>query len=150
MSKYMDESMINKEVEKYIASLKSKENIENIKSNINILENEDFIKQRSHSIPLNTTKINEQTNINNDNKKDDIKKNENENIIENKEDNNKDIINNDINKEKENPEIKEIKDNKIIESQENKNQIINNNINIIKIEAKEVIIVEKSKSKLNL
>ena len=146
----MDESMINKEVEKYIASLKSKENIENIKSNINILENEDFIKQRSYSIPLNIKKINEQTNINNDNKKDDIKKNENENIIENKEDNNKDIINNDINKEKENPEIKEIKDNKIIESQENKNQIINNNINIIKIEAKEVIIVEKSKDNINI
>ena len=146
----MDESMINKEVEKYIASLKSKENIENIKSNINILENEDFIKQRSYSIPLKITKINEQTNINNDNKKDDIMKNSNENIIENKEDNNKDIINNDINKEKENPEIKEIKDNNIIESQENKNQIINNNINIIKIEAKEVIIVEKSKDNINI
>ena len=146
----MDESMINKEVEKYIASLKSKENIENIKSNINILENEDFIKQRSYSIPLNIKKINEQTNINNDNKKDDIMKNSNENIIENKEDNNKDIINNDINKEKENPEIKEIKDNNIIESQENKNQIINNNINIIKIEAKEVIIVEKSKDNINI
>ena len=146
----LDENMINKEVEKFFISLKQKENVEKIKNdinNLNVLDNENFIKQRSYSIPLNMLKINEKAKTNNE-IKEETNQNLNENIIINKEiNNNKDISNNDTNKEIEN-ENKEIINNNIIETKENKNQIIN--INIIKIEAKEVIIVENSNDKINI
>ena len=145
----LDEDMINKEVEKFFISLKQKENVENIKNNINNLndlDNENFIKQRSYSIPLNKLKINEKIETNNE-----IKEDINENIINNKEaDNYKDIMNKETNKEIENENKEIINNNNFIETQENKNQIINNNINIIKIEAKEVIIVENSNDKINI
>ena len=145
----LDEDMINKEVEKFFISLKQKENVENIKNNINNLndlDNENFIKQRSYSIPLNKLKINEKIETNNE-----IKEDINENIINNKEaDNYKDIMNKEANKEIESENKEIINNNNFIETQENKNQIINNNINIIKIEAKEVIIVENSNDKINI
>ena len=96
-------------------------------NNLNDLDNENFIKQRSHSIPLNNLKINEKIETNNE-IKEDINKNITENIIINKEaDNNKDIM---INEDIVNENKGIINGNNFIETQENKNQIINNNINI--------------------
>ena len=179
----LDENMIDKEVEKYFISFKQKENVEETKNNNNIiktinlndLDNENFIKQRSYSIPTNILKNKEKT-INNNESQEDSNTNLNELIIQNKEaDTIKDIVNTDENKEKENEkenekeekekenEIENEKENEkekenneiiidknIIVSPENKTQIINNNINIIKIEAKEVIIYENAKDKINI
>ena len=147
----LDENMINKEVEKFFVNLEQKENIEKIKNNINLndLDDENFIKQRYYSISSNILKINDTTKTNNE-IKDDTNQNILENNIENKvEDNNKNTLNNGINKEIEN-ENKGIINNNIIENNENKSPIINNNINIIKIQAKEVIIVENSNDKINI
>ena len=184
----LDENMIDKEVEKYFISFKQKENVEETKNNNNIiktinlndLDNENFIKQRSYSIPTNILKNKEKT-INNNESQEDSNTNLNELIIQNKEaDTIKDIVNNDSNKEqekenekekdnekenekeKENENENEIENKKekenneiiigknIIVSPDNKTQIINNNINIIKIEAKEVIIYENAKDKINI
>ena len=144
----LDENMINKEVEKFFVNLNQKENIKN-NINLNDLDDENFIKPRYYSISPNILKINDKT-ITNNEIKDGTNQNINENNIENKEeDNNKNTLNNGINKEIEN-ENKGIINNNIIENKENKSPIINNNINIIKIQAKEVIIVENSNDKINI
>ena len=161
----MDEDMVNKEVEKYVNSLKKNESSEQEKhmkieeknkndddidndndknlNNMNELEDNNFIKQRSYSTPINI-----------------IQNNITSNNIENE------ILKTKTDKQMNNPKEKEISDNtnsqkdKKIEvinttnnnnaNPESKNQIINNNINIIKIEAKEVIIVDNSKNNINI
>ena len=160
----LNEDSINNEVEKYMNSLKrnetfAKENhikieekskneddIENEsnENNINNDENNNFLKQRRFSTPINILHNN---NCSIDNKLIQIKnKNKINNII------NEDIEKENVNEPKEDynqtgkNEITKINNN-IIDKSENRNQIINNNINIIKIEAKEVIIVENKTNK---
>ena len=140
----MDEESVNQEVEKYMNSLKKNENLAKEKhikieekskieddienegnENNNLDENDFFSKQRSNSTPINIKQIN-----NLSKGKDKLKETE--------------IKDSDENIEEENKVTKniEIINKNTIENNENKNQIINNNINIYKIEAKEVIIVE--------
>ena len=167
----LDETMINKEVENYMNSLNKNESPEqekhmqiesklknddddiendndNNENNTNIDETINFIKQRSYSTPINIKENNEALK----HKKDNEIKNIKENIKEENETEETNIINEikDDNSQKEKNKI-EIINNDKIENSENKNQIINNNINIIKIEAKEVIIVENnSKNNINI
>ena len=58
--------------------------------------------------------------------------------------------NNNSQKNQEKTEVTNSTNNNNNGNTENKNQIINNNINIIKIEAKEVIIVDNSKNNINI
>ena len=160
----LNEDSINNEVEKYMNSLKRNETFakekhikieekskneddienESNENNINNDENNNFLKQRRFSTPINILHNN---NCSIDNKLIQIKnKNKINNII------NEDIEKENVNEPKEDynqtgkNEITKINNN-IIDKSENRNQIINNNINIIKIEAKEVIIVENKTNK---
>ena len=167
----LDEEMINKEVENYMNSLNKNESSEqekhmkieekikndddvendndNNENNTNIDETINFIKQRSYSTPIN---IKENNNV----VLKENKKNEIISIKENIKEENESEENNILNEIKEDKNQKEknkieIINNDKVENSENKNQIINNNINIIKIEAKEVIIVENnSKNNINI
>ena len=166
----LDEEMINKEVENYMNSLNKNESSEqekhmkieekikndddvendndNNENNTNIDETINFIKQRSYSTPINIKENNKALKEN--------KKNEIISIKENIKEENESEENNILNEIKEDKNQKEknkieIINNDKVENSENKNQIINNNINIIKIEAKEVIIVENnSKNNINI
>ena len=165
----MDEKMVDKEVKNYMDSLDKNESseqekhikieeiikndddldVDNNEINGNNDETVNFFNKRSNSTPLNIK--NNNNNISKDKKAIEIKsiteniKEENES----EENNTTNEINDDnIKKEKNNLEVV---NNEKAENSENKNQIINNNINIIKIEAKEVIIVENnSKNNINI
>lgn len=114
----------------------------------NTIENNDNNKNNENNKTdenKENNKINESKENNENNKT--SEKIENNKINENKENNksNENKENNKTNENNENNTINENKknneNNKTNENNENKNQIINNNINIIKIEAKEVIIL---------
>ena len=167
----LDEEMINKEVENYMNSLNKNESTEqekhmkieekikndddevendndNNENNTNIDETINFIKQRSYSTPINIKENNKALKEN--------KKNEIVSIKENIKEENESEENNILSEIKDDKNQKdknkiEINNSDKVENSENKNQIINNNINIIKIEAKEVIIVENnSKNNINI
>ena len=146
----MDEEMINKEVDNYMNSLyknettlkerhikleekiKKENEAELYNDEDNLISDNKAIKQRSFSTYVNY-KSNKNLTKNKDIEKEIIKEQDQEQEQEQEDENsNKD----NMEKEKELPE--------------NKNQIINNNINIIKIEAKEVIIMDNSKEKINI
>lgn len=162
----MDEDLVNKEVEKYIESLKKNESIEQEKhikieeknkndddvdndndknlNNIKELEDDNFIKSRSYSTPINIIQNNITSNIENEISK--IKPDKQMNVQKEKDINS----NNNSQKTQEKTEVTNSTNNNNNGNTENKNQIINNNINIIKIEAKEVIIVDNSKNNINI
>ena len=167
----LDEEMINKEVENYMNSLNKNESTEqekhmkieekiknddddvendndNNENNTNIDETINFIKQRSYSTPIN---IKENNKVLKENKKNEIVSIK-ENIKEENESEENNILSEIIDDKNQKDKNKiEIINNDKVENSENKNQIINNNINIIKIEAKEVIIVENnSKNNINI
>ena len=167
----LDEEMINKEVENYMNSLNKNESTEqekhmkieekiknddddvendndNNENNTNIDETINFIKQRSYSTPIN---IKENNKVLKENKKNEIVSIK-ENIKEENESEENNILSEKIDDKNQKDKNKiEIINNDKVENSENKNQIINNNINIIKIEAKEVIIVENnSKNNINI
>jgi hypothetical protein len=164
----LDEEMINKEVENYMNSLNKNESTEQEKhmkieekiknddddvendndNNTNIDETINFIKQRSYSTPIN---IKENNKVLKENKKNEIVSIK-ENIKEENESEENNILSEIIDDKNQKDKNKiEIINNDKVENSENKNQIINNNINIIKIEAKEVIIVENnSKNNINI
>ena len=166
----LDEEMINKEVENYMNSLNKNESSEqekhmkieekikndddvendndNNENNTNIDETINFIKQRSYSTPIN---IKENNKVLKENKKNEIVSIK-ENIKEENESEENNILSEIIDDKNQKDKNKiEIINNDKVENSENKNQIINNNINIIKIEAKEVIIVENnSKNNINI
>ena len=164
----MDEETVNKEVEKYVNSLeknessaqekhikfeeknKNEDDVENDSdknlNNINELEENNFTKQRSYSTPINIIENNTTSNnIENEIQKTKTDKEMNvpkekdiSDISDSHEDSKKIEVNNTNNNNNNN------------ENPDNKNQIINNNINIIKIEAKEVIIVDNSKNNIDI
>ena len=162
----MDEDLVNKEVEKYVDSLKKNESIEQEKhikieeknkndddvdndndknlNNIKELEDDNFIKSRSYSTPINIIQNNITSNIENEIPK--IKPDKQINVQKEKDINS----NNNSQKTQEKTEVTNSTNNNNNGNTENKNQIINNNINIIKIEAKEVIIVDNSKNNINI
>ena len=162
----MDEDLVNKEVEKYVDSLKKNESIEQEKhikieeknkndddvdndndknlNNIKELEDDNFIKSRSYSTPINIIQNNITSNIENEIPK--IKPDKQMNVQKKKDINS----NNNSQKNQEKTEVTNSTNNNNNGNTENKNQIINNNINIIKIEAKEVIIVDNSKNNINI
>jgi len=162
----MDEDLVNKEVEKYVDSLKKNESIEQEKhikieeknkndddvdndndknlNNIKELEDDNFIKSRSYSTPINIIQNNITSNIENEIPK--IKPDKQMNVQKEKDINS----NNNSQKTQEKTEVTNSTNNNNNGNTENKNQIINNNINIIKIEAKEVIIVDNSKNNINI
>ena len=167
----LDEEMINKEVENYMNSLNKNESTEqekhmkieekiknddddvendndNNENNTNIDETINFIKQRSYSTPINIKENNKALKENKKNEIVSIK----ENIKEENESEENNILSEIIDDKNQKDKNKiEIINNDKVENSENKNQIINNNINIIKIEAKEVIIVENnSKNNINI
>ena len=150
----MDENVVNKEVENYINSLKNNES----KVKEKHIKIEEKIKNENEPELYNDIDnlIGDESSMNN-------KKRSFSTFVNIKANNNKLSRENDINKEiikeqdqeqEQDEEISSNKDNKEINKEisdnQNQNQIINNNINIIKIEAKEVYIMDNSKDKINI